>query len=43
MSRKESDESLKEWGLRIQGYFEQWVREAGNDMDMLKELLVLEQ
>ena len=42
-SRRESDESFKEWGLRIQGYFEQWVREAGNDMDKLKELLVLEQ
>ena len=24
-SRRESDESFKEWGLRIQGYFEQWV------------------
>ena len=42
-SRKEGDESFKEWAIRTLDYFSQWVREVGDDMGKLKELIVLEQ
>lgn len=42
-SRKQSDESFREWGNRARRYFERWVGSAINSANDLVELMLVEQ